>query len=575
MRNKTTKGTTVKLLPLVPLFAGALFVRAGMPANAATATASPAVPVVIAAAPLGAARDLGPAPDSRVDFSVVLPYRHPADLPFLLSAQSTPGSKYYRRFLKASEFRGYFSPTPAAYAAAAASLRQGGFAVETFSNRTVLHAHGKASAAERYFQTVIHAVRQSDGHSAYANVARALVPAALAGTRIVGLNSITGVQTAVHGPHAATHPHATGGPLFGPDGGYGPLAISKTEDFPIEHGYRGINSNVANIIDGPVSDSDVATFLKAFGLHRRGPRTTTLNVDGGCGEFCFDGESATIDAEWILAVAPGASLFTYEIPELSNNAIVDGFNAVASDDAVNIVNFDVGACEVSLADLLLVLQPIVEQGVAQGISYESAAFGGANSCGVPPLNPPIAPADLDTVVAVGGSNTIVDQTGTQLAASAFNGSNGGVSVVIPVPPWQANIAGIDRSGRNVPDIVIPSVVDGTGPSLFIDGTWAGGFTFVNNSVFAGYLASVQEMYGFATPLGNVAPVFYSRFKQFGYGSGARAFFADVTLGCIGAVANRPVCAKTGYDVASGIGSIGDGYALAKSLAFGPILPPTP
>lgn len=563
----------MKFKYLVPLFAAALLARSGAPAQA-TPIVNPAAPTVIRAATLNGARDLGHAADKRVDFSIVLPYRHAADLPYLLQAQRDRGSKYYRRFLKPAEFRAYFSPTPAVYAAAAAALRSAGFFVETFANRTVLHAYGKVSAAERYFHTTIDQVRQTDGRLAYANLTPAAVPSAFAGSRIVGLNGIVLARTAAQ-RHSSVRPQAVpSSPLFGPDGGYGPVAIAKAEDFPIEHGYRGTNSNVADLIDGPVTDSDVATYLGAFGLQRSGPRTTTIAVDGGCGEFCFDGFSAVIDAESILGVAPGASLFVYELPQLSNGAIVDGFNAIASDAAVNIVNVSFGGCEIQFGDLELAIEPLIAQGSAEGLTYESVAFGGANVCNVPPLNLPQAPANLDTVTGIGASSTVVDETGKQLAQSALSNSNGGVSVVIPLPAWQATTTGVNPAGRNVPDLVLPGQVDGTGPSVYFAGAWVGGFAFVNNAPFAGYLATVQEMYGYANPLGNIAPALYATFNRLGYGSGTTALFSDVKLGCIGSVGGIPVCAKAGYDVAGGIGSIAGGYALAKTFNFGPIFAPT-
>ncbi len=552
---------------VAPLAAAALFTGVSTASDAAML--KPATSATIAAATLRGARDLGPAAAKRVDFSIVLPYRHPGDLPYLLAAQRNPASKYYRHYLKAAEFINYFAPTAAAYATAAANLEHAGFVVETFANRTVLHAYGTASAANRYFHTAIDAVRAPSGQLAYANVTPAIVPAGLSGAHVVGLSSIVNAHTAA-APHTmGVRPAVAGGPLFGPDGGFGPLAIAKTEDFPVEHGYTGKNANVADLIDGSVGDKDVATFLATFGAQRSGPRTTTVHVDGGCGAFCFDNFQATLDAEWILSMAPGASLFTYQMPFLSNNGIVDAFNAVASDDSVNVVNFAVGACEVSGGDLELAIEPIIAQIAALGISVESVAFGGANLCGAPPLVLPMAPANLDTVTAVGGSSAFIDQTGKLIAQSPLSSSNGGVSIVVPLPSWQATTAGITPGGRNVPDVVLPGSVDGTGPSAYVSGAWVGGFPFVNNAPYAGYLATVQEMYGYATPLGNVAPALYAAFGKSG------GLFSDITLGCIGAVGGVPVCAKAGYDISSGLGSIAGGYALAKSFNYGPVAAPTP
>ncbi len=557
----------MKFAYAIPLLA--LTLTTGAAGAAHAAGLEKPLPAQVLAAPLYGARDTGrSAAGGRVDFSVILPYRNAAELPSLLRAQQNPSSTYYRRFLSAPQFRAYFSPSTVAYDVAARNLRKSGFQVTTFANRTVLHASGTATNAERFFNTRIDTVRQAGGRLAYANVAPATIPAALTGARVVGLSNVVVARTAVSDGLAAGKRTATsyGGTLFGPDGGYGPSAIVKAEDYPVEHGYRGGSSNVADLIDSPVTDSDVATYLKYFGVKRGGPRTTTITVDGGCGASCFDGLQATLDAESVLGAAPDASLFTYEITSLANGFIADGFNAIVSDDAVNVVNFSVGACEINGGDLQLAIEPIIAQGAAEGITFESVAFGGANLCQLG-IALPMTPANLDTVTAVGASNQIVDNSGKLLAQSAFADSNGGVSVTVPLPSWQAATKGVDHKGRNVPDLVLPGAVDGVGPSIYYHGLWEGGFAFVNNAPFAGYLATVQQYYGYSTPLGNIAPGLYSVFDAHGYAGGSAAYFADITLGNIGTVNGTPVLAKTGYDLASGIGTIQHGYAVAKALGY--------
>ena len=184
-------------------FAYAIALLAAAGAYQASGTAQAAalakpVPSSLVAAPLYGARDLGhAAAGRRVDFSVVLPYQHAAELGSLLAAQQLPSSKYYRHFLTAAQFRAYFSPTNAAYAAAANVLRNAGFAVSTFANRTVLHATGTSRNAERFFGTRVDAVREQNGRLAYANVVPATVPATLAGSRVVGVSDGIGARPAV------------------------------------------------------------------------------------------------------------------------------------------------------------------------------------------------------------------------------------------------------------------------------------------------------------------------------------------------------------------------------------------
>lgn len=585
----------MKSIYLAPLVAAAL-VSVTVAAAAADVLPDANSGATLPAARLGAARDLGHAADTRVDFSVILPYRHPGDLPLLLKLQQNPKSKYYKRFLKASEFRNYFSPTPADYAATARRLRAAGFTVETFANRTVLHAYGRSGTAERFFATTIDRVRQPNGKSAYANVTGATIPATLAGTRVVGLDSIAAARTALGQHPAGIRPKAVGASaLFGPDAGFGPRAITKAFDFPLEHGYTGKNTNVADIIDGQVDDVNVATFLTYFGTKRGGPRTSTIRVDAGCFDEvagqCADDEAANIDAEWIVGTAPGASLFTYQLPNLAGYSLVDGFNAIASDDFMNIVHIPIAGCETNLANLELALAPILDQAAVQGITFEAITFGSALACSTPGL--PTGYANLDSVTGVGASNAIIDASGRLVGEAPSIQSSGGVSGIVPLPFWQAGTPGVSAQGRNVPDLVIPSVVNGSGPSFYFAGLWQGGYEFVNDAPMTGYLATVQEMYGYpqilpqpvGQALGNFAFPLYLVLKTYGYASGSTPLFSDVSVGCIGVPFNpnypplpyTPICAKRGYDAATGIGSVG-GFALAKAvgaLDYGTVLPPTP
>jgi len=563
----------VKCKHVIPFLAAALLAgTGGAEAASLSSPAASGASLIVGVPRIAPLRDLGRAPSrTPVDLAVQLPYRQASELRHLVEAQRDAASPQYRHFLTPVQFRTYFAPPQTDYQRAVAALVRAGFHVETIPNGTLIRAVGDARLAERYFATQIHLVSPARGTVNYMNVRPATVPRELGAAHVEGLDNIVRMRVASsvgsHQPRQLARVH---GPLFGPDGGFGPLGVAQTEDMPVQHGYTGANVNVADLIDGVVSDSDVATFLGEFGIKRSGPRTTHIRVDGGCsaGTFgCFDNFPATLDAEWALAMAPGASMFTYEVPSLSSASILDGLSRIASDDAVNVVNISFGACELNLADLTLAIQPVVAQAAAEGITVESIAFGGANVCGVG-LALPQSPADLDTVTAIGGSSVFADKNGRLLQESGFSGSNGGVSLIISLPSYQASTPGVDKSGRNVPDVVLPSAVDGSGPSVYFGGAWVGGFQFVNNAPYAGYLATVQEMYG-GTPLGNAAPYLYDVFDKHGYGK----FFHDITLGCNGSVNGHAVCARPGYDITGGIGSI-IGYNLAREFALGPIQPPT-
>src|ERR1700736_3804954 len=82
--------------------------------------------------------DLGRAPANLpVRIAVVLRYQQESQLAWLLAAQSTPGSRYFHRYLSNMDFNAYFAPTQAAYTQAIRALSRAGFRITTtFPNRT-------------------------------------------------------------------------------------------------------------------------------------------------------------------------------------------------------------------------------------------------------------------------------------------------------------------------------------------------------------------------------------------------------------------------------------------------------
>src|SRR5579871_668357 len=125
-------------------------------------------------------RDLGPAsPQMPVSFSLVLRYRHDAELDRLVEAQSDPASPLYGQFLTNQQFNAYFAPAERDYERVLQSLRAAGFSVERSDNRTIVKARGSAFAAQRYFGASIHRIVQAGYGERYANVRTPVIPAAI------------------------------------------------------------------------------------------------------------------------------------------------------------------------------------------------------------------------------------------------------------------------------------------------------------------------------------------------------------------------------------------------------------
>ncbi len=501
-----------------------------------------------------------------VPLAFTLKYHHQADLDTLVSNQSDPSSPLYGKYLTADEFRRYFAPTPTEYAQTIAQLQRAGFTiVRTSVNRTLIDAAGPAPLANAMVSSFSTRRTLQAGRTGFARpaIAAALpfvdsVVGASPGTSGMAPRLAAARSLAASHMNRGHHDNDAAGPLVGPDGGYAPAAVVGGLDFPGRHGYDGRGVKVADIIDGAPLEADIQIFLHQFGIPRTGPPTTIIPVDGGNGP---DPDLADIDAEWIVGSAPGVSLYEYDMAQFNDLTMVDALNQVVSDNLVDVVNTSLSRCETDAVLLALAVQPVLEQGAALGISFETVSFGGVNVCGIPDILFPLVPADSADELAVAGSNVIEDGDGEIIAQTGMPGSGGGISAIVPVFPEQQKVRGVDPSGRNVPDLSIVSEVNGSGSSLYIEGGWNNSFVgvFVNNAPMAGLIAEYDQMAHHR--LGAVDRTLYRMFAKRGYGPG----LIDIRSGCNGTYLGAAVCGIRGYDLTSGVGSISDAYRLGRWL----------
>jgi kumamolisin len=515
------------------------------------------------------------AENAPVRLAVAMRTRDAAGLAALVRAQSDPSSPLYRHFLTERRLREAFSPDARIYARALGTLRALGFTVtRTSPLRLGFDIAAPANLVERVFATRLVRVAGSGSGLAATAAMPMRIPAALRAS----VASVAGLEAA---PVFATayvselgQPHERGGSPFaqlepargdpapatspepenfyGPDGGYGPSGVNGAFGFPVKHGYTGRGVRVADILDGEISDAaDVAPYLAEFGVTRTGPPTTIHVVGGGCGgeENCADSFSAALDAEAVVGSAPGVAYDLYEIPNLQDLSILDGFLTVVEEDRADVVNFSVGGCEIDLGETALELDEIAQYGAALGMTFEVVAFNGSNACGLA-RHTVQAPVDSPNVLAVGGSDVFTDRSGNLTRPPIVNaGSGGGSSLLFDTPAWQKG-AGTNEFGRNVPDIAGPAGLNTRGPSIYFSLIgWAGGIPFIDNAPVAAALAEMAQMHG--ARLGLVAPAAFATYLA------GKAYrdddFHDVTHGCNRADGS-PYCATSGYDFASGIGT---------------------
>jgi kumamolisin len=500
------------------------------------------------------------AASDRVALTLTMRLHDAARLEALIRAQSDPRSPFYAHFLSPAQFEAAFAPTPAEYAATVARLQASGIRVErTYRSRMAIVASASAAVARRVFAAHPHSHRSFD------------VPRELTATVDTVVGAIAGVST-VSTAHAFARPAVTriasaaktattATSLYGPDDGFGPTGVTVANDFPVMHGLRGRGIKVADVIDNPVSDANVAVFLSKFGITRTGPPTKNIGFAVTPDYFQPD-----FDAEWVIGTAPGVAYYDYQYEFGLDPYILAAIAQVVDDNIADVVNVSFAACE-SDDTLALALAPILSRAAAEGITFEGVTFGGPNDCS-PKLAANEIPSGDEHVLAVSGTDAAEQNDGTLIVQSGLPQSGGGVSLIFPVPSWQRTVAGVDTAGRNTPDIVLSTEVNGTGPSAYTANSdefggyypaaWDGGAVFVNNAPAAGMLAEIQQMVGHR--LGAFGQTLYALYAENGYGTA----FHDVIVGCDGVLYGKPFCAKPGYDLTSGIGSI-DAYRIGKLL----------
>jgi kumamolisin len=536
----------VKVRQVIALSAAALVIAAA-PLNARAQT--PQLNIAAGVPHRADIRDLGFASRSQtVTLAVTLHYRHEAELSQLVEAQSDPSSPYFGHFLSNQQFNTYFAPSPSDYARVGQALQRAGFRITgTYDNRTLLDVAGPASIANKYFNTEIHAVYQIGHGVRYANARPAITPADIQNdvVAISGFDNLDKAQFQyVRGRPHSISPDNVGGPLHGPDGGFGPVALATGFDFPVQHGFDGTGHAVANVA-GTVKNSDIASFASFFGVTRTG-KIHRILIEG-TGKWNPGDPAvveATLDVETMGTLAPGADIYLYILENPIDDPGEDAYNKIVSDNKVEVVNSSFGICETDDQPYAKAANHIAMQGEAKGITFSaSAGDGGSQECGT--TTGQLAPSVEPHFVSVGGTSLFVNSHAKYQSEQTWAGTGGGVSPVLLIPRYQKGVAGLaSTTNRNVPDIAFPAD-PATGFSFYFGGSFQGpiGGTSWSSPTYCALQVTINQKDG--KRLGFANPRIYKAFANNGY-----AVFHDITIG-----SNGGFNAHTGYDNTTGIGSI--------------------
>lgn len=351
------------------------------------------------------------------------------------------------------------------------------------------------------------------------------------------------------------------GPTFGPNGGWAARGVADGLDLPVQHGYDGRGTTVGVLTFSAPSAGDLAAALAYNGV-TRGGTFAQVHVAGGPGSG--DPTEATLDVETVESLVPGADVIAYELPNLDNQSIVDGFAAIVNAAKANVAIVPFGECDATdTGGLDAETEAYAQEAAAIGMTFVAAAgddgsacYNGSNAATIGPF----APASDPDVTAAGGSDS--EPSGALANPAVWNSSTGssgvgagggGVSAYWPLPAYQTGVAGSPASlqFRNVPDLALPAVDADTfvgGTSENLSGTsWSA-------SVLGALFAQAVEICG---KLGSVNAAVYTAAAQ-------SSVLTDVTQGTNALSGRSGYAAAVGYDDASGLG-IPRGMAFAAAL----------
>jgi subtilase family serine protease len=468
-----------------------------------------------AAAPANA-RVTAAAPSATVDFEVFLPLRNKDALASLLTAQQTPGSASYHKWLTPAQFGAQFGPSAISLANVENAAKAAGLQVTEIHTRSI-HVTGPVAKVNNFLQTTLNVVTVpgSPGHLQAA--APVKLPSALAAE-----HAIIAAFTAV--PPRHEHMQRSAGAID-PNNRNGPWGYYWADDMKQAYNYPSYKSvvpgkgkldghgvHVAVLMETSALNSDLDNYFNhehwTQTTGRPVPHIAVHNVDGGAPFDINSGGSfeASLDVQQVLGGAPGAAVTLVSIPDLFDSHILDGYVKIVDLNTWDIVNSSFGGCELNYTPaynegvdetgVLQVYHEVFEQGNAQGITFvASSGDSGGKSC--PSVNyffgakdatfvaSVETPADDPNVTSVGGGNlettpppnpqtnppTLTSKYVSENAdgdreipydiygfgatvSGGWWGAGGGRSVIFGMPTYQnwTSFFGNPGTGRIVPDI---------------------------------------------------------------------------------------------------------------------------
>ena len=505
-----------------------------------------------------------------------------AALAQLLDAQHNPESPYYHQWLTPEQYGDRFGVSEDDAAQVTAWLQTHGMTVEEVTaGRGSIVFSGTADQVESAFHTQIHTYRiGNEVH--HANASDPAIPAAFA--------QVVGGVVSLHDFRSATM--HTGARLPAPDYTSGGSYYLAPADFatiydlaPLyQQSINGSGQSVAIVARSNINIADVRQFRTSFDLPANDPQIIVNGTDPGIFSSGEETE-ADLDVEWSGAVGRSASI-KFVVSKSTNSSDGSYLSAqyIVGHNLAPVMSMSFGQCEAALGSSgNSFINSLWQQAATQGITvFVSAGDSGAAGCDSASASRATHARGVNGLcsspysVCVGGtkfndaSNPSLywspsNASGTQSSALSYIpevvwnesssgglwASGGGVSTLYAKPSWQTG-TGVPADGkRDVPDVSL-SAAGHDGYLMYQSGgLYVVGGTSASSPSFAGAMALVIQHTG--ARQGNANTAFYSLASK--QRAGGASVFHDITSGNNSVPGLTGFGATTGYDQATGLGSI--------------------
>lgn len=547
-------------------------------------------------------RDAGPAPADlpmeRITLSLLPREDSRAELARLLDAQHDPGSPDFHRWLTPEEFGRRFGASDETVARIVDWLQGHGFAIDgVAAGRQWIHFSGTARQVDEAFRAPIHEF-VVDGRVHHANVADPSIPRALA-------PFVRGVLSLHDFPRLHARLARRERPAVNFDGGNHGLGPA---DFGVLYhvaplyavGIDGSGVSIAVVGRTDIRLADVQQFRSFFGLPAKDPLFVHNGADpgnlgdNGTNDGTSEESEADLDVEWAGAVAPNATIkFVISMSTAATDAADLSAQYAVDNNIAPVLSSSFGACERDLQASNGFYDSLWQQAAAQGITVftpsgdsgvaacddATAASGTVRSvsglCSTP-WNVCVGGTQLNDLgnralywSAAENSSTheslvsyvpevTWNESGSVAGGSGLIATGGGPSSIYPKPSWQAAPGVPDDRRRDTPDVSL-NAASNDGYVVFQKYNPSSGTVFIvsgtsaSTVAFAGLMALVVQSQGGARQ-GNANPVFYAMARS-QFTKGWPAVFHDVVSGNNTVPGVAGFKAGTGYDLATGLGSV--------------------